>query len=158
MPNANFAADGGGYEPEAIKAAILAELADLKENRQLLWVPGDQGWLVVCQVHPELSEQLRPEGDAAGRSGLSTRQVPRLTHRCDRRQAVRIGGDLCGGGRWCLGCCGQCRRAYGRDGDPCGDQRGDGGKQLALPEEEVLRLAEKVDADLDGICAALGSI
>jgi hypothetical protein len=32
MPNANFAADGGGYEPEAIKAAILAELADLKET------------------------------------------------------------------------------------------------------------------------------
>ena len=31
-------------------------------------------------------------------------------------------------------------------------------KQLALPEEEVLRLAEKVDADLDGVCAALGSI
>ena len=29
MPNDNFAADGGGYEPEAIKAAILAELADL---------------------------------------------------------------------------------------------------------------------------------
>ena len=76
-----------------------------------------------------------------------------------------IAGKLCelaetyaAGGRWCLGCCGQCRRAYGRDGDPCGDQRGDGGKQLALPEEEVLRLAEKVDADLDGICVVLGSI
>lgn len=32
MPNANPAADGGGYEPEAIKAAIHAELADLKET------------------------------------------------------------------------------------------------------------------------------
>jgi len=31
MSNANPAAEGGGYEPEAIKAAILAELADLKE-------------------------------------------------------------------------------------------------------------------------------
>jgi len=31
-------------------------------------------------------------------------------------------------------------------------------KQLALPEEEVLRLAEQVDADLDGVCAGLGSI
>ena len=32
MPNANPAADGSGYKPEAIKAAILAELADLKET------------------------------------------------------------------------------------------------------------------------------
>lgn len=31
-------------------------------------------------------------------------------------------------------------------------------KQLALPEEELQRLAEKVNADLDGACAALRSI
>ena len=34
MPNANFAADGGGYEPEAIKAAILAELAELADLKE----------------------------------------------------------------------------------------------------------------------------
>ena len=31
-------------------------------------------------------------------------------------------------------------------------------KQLALPEEELKRLAEKVNADLEGVCAALRSI
>ncbi len=32
MPNANPAADSSGYKPEAIKAGIIAELADLKET------------------------------------------------------------------------------------------------------------------------------
>ena len=32
MANANPAADGGGYDPEAIKAGILAEVSDLKET------------------------------------------------------------------------------------------------------------------------------
>lgn len=31
-------------------------------------------------------------------------------------------------------------------------------KQLALPQEELERLAEKVNADLEGVCAALGAI